>query len=278
MPEVKRGWLDIAGFGGSGHTDTRVLRVNPSLNLGASIPPNVSPNRDLKSDEAVVTRAIMSKKGSVFAEYPVPRIVCPALNLDPPDTRPGLHSDSVAHFASVPWCAALLQAPGAVVFTPSCRNPEGQTDSQALGTTLATERTVPHMLSCFVPADAVHVRDPARPITRVQTFFTARDGISGYPGVVQGGMVMAIMDEALGVLMEINMGLGKEGAAFQTNCVTASMDIKFLKPVPTSDICATAWIESIEGRKVKISCIMSDETGEELAKATSLWLALRPNM
>jgi acyl-coenzyme A thioesterase PaaI-like protein len=207
------------------------------------------------------------------------RIVCPALKLDPPNTSPTLYSGALNHFTSIPWCAAHLQAPGAISFIPACRNPASPWDNQILGKTLATEQTVAHILSFVEPADAAHALHPTRHIPKVHTLFATGDGVSGYPGVVQGGLVMALIDEAMSAVLEINMVLGKEGAAFQTNSVTGSMDMRFLKPVPTGEaVRAVAWIENVEGRRTKIVCQMFNEDGVELAKCTSTWVALKSNM
>jgi acyl-coenzyme A thioesterase PaaI-like protein len=214
-----------------------------------------------------------------FVADPIYRIFCPALNLDPPDTDPSLFPAALAHFSAIPWCAAHLQAPGAVPFLPGCRNPASPLDNQLLGNALRTEATVSHMLSFIAAADAACALDPARPVPAVHTLFACGDGVSGYPGVVQGGMVMALVDDAMGAVLELNMVLGKDGAAFKANAVTARMDVQFLKPVQTNTAAhIVAWIDSTQGRRTKVAAKMVNGDGDVLLKCASTWVTLKPNM
>lgn len=85
-----------------------------------------------------------------------------------------------------------------------------------------------------------------------------------------------MMDEAMGVMIELNAILGKKGDIYQGINVTAGLDIKFIRPVPAPGVvCVTARIGAAEGRKTRMQCIMRDEKGTELASCTSTWVALR---
>jgi acyl-coenzyme A thioesterase PaaI-like protein len=217
---------------------------------------------------------------SIFEAAPQYRVVSPELGLNPPNTDPNLYSSAVAHFRTIPWCAALIDAPGAVCFISGCRNPASPMDNQLLGNVLATEDRVAHMLCVLEPADAANAQGgPSQIVRRVHTLIATGDGISGYPGVVQGGAVMALIDDSLGVVLEINMVLHKEGAPFQTNAVTSTMDVQFRRPVPTgAPVRIEAWLDAVDGRRSTIACRLVDGDGVELAKCKSKWVALRPNI
>lgn len=105
------------------------------------------------------------------------------------------------------------------------------------------------------------------------------EGVSGYPGMVHGGIVAALLDESMGTIFDLNGTLGKEARAFKTHSVTGGIDVKYLKPVPTdSVICITAVAEEINGRKTKVRGEMKDEKGEVLATCSSQWVALKPSL
>ena len=135
------------------------------------------------------------------------------------------------------------------------------------------------MLSFFRPEDSTHLRDPKRPIRRVDTLFAVGEGLTGFHNIIHGGMTMTMVDEAMGTVNEINTALGKEGPAHELSSVTATLEIKFLRPVPVpSVVWVTSWTEAIEGRKSRFRCEVKDSQGHVLAKCTSIWVALKPNL
>ncbi|KAK2612727.1 hypothetical protein QQS21_001178 [Conoideocrella luteorostrata] len=218
---------------------------------------------------------------------PLNRVISPPLNLNPPNTPPNLYTAAYQYFTSIPWCADLLlsesSADGtglAIPFVAQCFNPVSDLHDQFVGATLASHpRGIKHILSFFRPLDASHLRDPARPIGRVDTLFALGDGLSGYHNIVHGGMTMTMADESMGMVNEINTALGKDGLVHKLSSVTAGLDIKFLQPVSIPGVvCVTAWTESIVGRKTRVKCEVKDSRGEVLAKCTSTWIALKANL
>jgi acyl-coenzyme A thioesterase PaaI-like protein len=131
------------------------------------------------------------------------------------------------------------------------------------------------MLSFFTRTDA-NVSDPATLVTKASTLYQRGSGLTGGPSILHGGMTMAMVDEAMGSLTEINAALGKQGAAFGSMSVTGALDIRFLRPIPTGTaVVATAWMEGVEGRKTRVRCEVRDEQGEELARCSSTWVATK---
>lgn len=135
------------------------------------------------------------------------------------------------------------------------------------------------MLSFFRTQDATQLRDPRRPIQRVDTLFSLGDGLTGYRRTVHGGMIATMVDEAMGTVNEINTALGKDGLVHKLSSMTAGLDITFLRPVSAPGVvCVTAWTEGIEGRKTRMKCEVKDGEGNVLAKSSSTWVALKPNL
>ncbi|TWU71037.1 hypothetical protein ED733_001534 [Metarhizium rileyi] len=190
----------------------------------------------------------MSEKDKSAQLTPLDRVLSPPLNLHPPNTPPDLYPSAFTYFTSIPWCAALLLGENssygigpAIPFIPQCFNPESPEHDQFVGATLASERGLKHMLSFFRPDDETHLRDPARPIKRVDTLFAVGEGLTGYHGIIHGGMTMTMVDESMGTVNEINTVLGKDGLVHKLSSVTASLEINFLRPVAVPGV---VWITS----------------------------------
>ena len=101
--------------------------------------------------------------------------------------------------------------------------------------------------------------------------------MSGYPNVVHGGIVASLMDEAMGVIFELNATLRKDLPAFKADNVTAGLDVTYLKPVNTNSVlCITSTVEEMSGRKTRITCEVANEKEDVLAKCSSRWMSLKP--
>lgn len=221
----------------------------------------------------------MSDKGSLSLS-PLNRVLSPPLGLIPPDTPPNLFSAAVEHFTSVPWCADLLLSdPPAISFIPQCFNPASPRHDQFVGATLATPRALRHMLCFFRPDDAGHLRDTARPVARVSALFALGEGLCGYEALLHGGMTTTMVDETLGVVNELNTALGKTGGLYAASSVTASLNMRFLRPIPAEgEVCVTAWVEGVEGRKTLMKAEVTGPGGEKMAVAESVWVAVKPKI
>lgn len=217
----------------------------------------------------------------------VPRILCPPLGLLPPNSPPTLYQSNLDHFLhNRPWTAKYLSPASpskekTFPFIPQCRNPASPAIDQFFGVTLANPNAVAltHMLCFFTVDDEGQegvLQDPKRRVEKVSTLYELGKGLNGNPDILHGGMTMAMVDEAMGALLEVNSALGKEGDGFKSVSVTASLEIKFLRPVPTGQaVIATAWIEWIERRKTRVRCEVRDQHGEELARVVSTWVAIK---
>ncbi|KAM0563445.1 hypothetical protein ACHAPJ_001166 [Fusarium lateritium] len=206
-------------------------------------------------------------------------IICPALDLLPKNTPPDLFASELSFFASHPWTATLLCAPDTIPFLPSCRNPQSPAHDQLFGRTLNNDRGLTHLISFFRAPSVEVARDPSHNVTEVVVLVSVGDGVSGYPGVVHGGVVAALLDETMGTIFDLNGTLGKEARAFKTASVTGGIEVRYVKPVPTNSVlCITAVAEDIDGRKAKVRGEMKDEKGDVLATCSSKWVALKPNM
>ncbi|KAK4076573.1 uncharacterized protein Triagg1_4176 [Trichoderma aggressivum f. europaeum] len=203
------------------------------------------------------------------------RSYSPALNLVPANSKSTWYDDALAYFRAIPWCAELLGVSGTYYFLPNCRNSASDHRDQFFSTTLATQTTLKHVVRLFVAEDRDVLQDTSTPIARVQTLYALEEGLGGVGSMVHGGMIMALLDESSNVLLEINTVMNKQGTMFEAGSVTGGMEIQFMRPVLIGQtVLATASIDVIEGRKMRVKCDIRDEDGIILARASSTWIVV----
>ena len=113
-------------------------------------------------------------------------------------------------------------------------------------------RKQPNSRMCFIcgrdnPAGLhlVFVEDHEAGVVRVE--FTVPDRFQGYPGVVHGGIVAAILDEVAGraVLLE-----GSDDDLM----ATLRLDVRYRGPTPTeTPLVAVGWVERRSGMGAKVA-------------------------
>ncbi|KAK1030690.1 hypothetical protein LTR33_017057 [Friedmanniomyces endolithicus] len=164
--------------------------------------------------------------------------------------------DSKAAFLRIPWAAALLNRPNVICRVPGSRQPKQSLEDSLFAEILKTSRTIN---SCIAFYDKPSDSDGS--ITEVSTLITIGDGMNGHPNILHGGIVASIIDEAMGILQSLNherdhmtkVGKGLahgESPPQAFGSFTATLNIKYLKPVHTPDsLLVTARYTRREGRK-----------------------------
>lgn len=92
----------------------------------------------------------------------------------------------------------------------------------------------------------------------VKAEFTPGEQYQGWPGVVHGGIICTLLDEALGY-----------AAGFQgLYAVTARMDVQYRKPAMVGKLLfVSARVSSVSGRDVRSEGQITDEDGTLVAEA-----------
>lgn len=92
------------------------------------------------------------------------------------------------------------------------------------------------------------------------------NAFEGAPGRAHGGVIAALLDETMGVVMGIHDALG----------LTAQLDITYLAPAPlNAPVIARAWLESRDGRKITSrATVHCNEV--IIAEATALFITVDP--
>ncbi|MDR1486767.1 MAG: PaaI family thioesterase [Deltaproteobacteria bacterium] len=101
---------------------------------------------------------------------------------------------------------------------------------------------------------------------RIEAHFTADFTWAGFEGVVHGGLLAAILDEAMAWAIEREYG---------KYAYTGELRIRFSKPVLIEQpYLAIAWVESVEGRKYLTKGQILSSQGEAAASADSVFIYL----
>ncbi|CAJ2506468.1 Uu.00g005980.m01.CDS01 [Anthostomella pinea] len=173
-----------------------------------------------------------------------------------------------ALFAAIPWWAQHLRRPRIVTGQPRSRQPKSNAEDTLFAETLKSQTAISAMLEVYEDLPSPNER-----IDHIKAFLTLGAGLNGHPGVCHGGLVMAILDEVIGMLIPINQ---KRKSIPKTVYMTAYLNTTFLKPVPTSaTILARATITRVEGRKYFSEGSIENEKGVILARGEALFVGLK---
>ncbi len=101
--------------------------------------------------------------------------------------------------------------------------------------------------------------------------FVARFRLSrrftGPPAHAHGGVIAAILDEAMGKVNKLRSVVA----------MTKEMRVEYLKPVPLNrQLLAEAWEISVHGRRHVNAAEIRNDTGEVLARSTGTFIAIDP--
>lgn len=186
--------------------------------------------------------------------------------------------DHEARFRSIPWCAALLSNPDFTPTVTASREPKASTEDSFFAETLQSDRTIRSCVSLqHNPSSA-----PDRAIPEVRIILELGDGVNGHPNICHGGFVATVLDEAMGVLLTVNMENDRRrdpSLPGSLTAFTAYLNTKYHKPVPAPGvILATAKFVKNEGRKTYITATVGDGQGTVYAAAEALFIEPRAKL
>ncbi len=92
--------------------------------------------------------------------------------------------------------------------------------------------------------------------------FQARPEMKNFGGVIQGGILSAMMDDAMGFNCFVSMGMKASQA-------TIDLHTHFLKAVPLGPTTVEAWVTRAGKSVAFLEAKLYDESGELAARATS---------
>ncbi|SDM24839.1 PaaI family thioesterase [Halarsenatibacter silvermanii] len=94
--------------------------------------------------------------------------------------------------------------------------------------------------------------------SRVMTEFTPGEELSGFRGVVHGGIISTLLDEAMAKSIYLQ----------GWQAVTAEMTVRYVEPVNTGEtLRVLGWIQEQRRRIIETSSRIENKMGDELARA-----------
>lgn len=128
---------------------------------------------------------------------------------------------------------------------------------------------------CFACGDrnphGLHMRfelDPDGPEGAVLSRYQPREADQGFPGVLHGGVLSTLMDEAMAWAM---------WAKSRALGVTAKMEVRYRKPVVAGQpLVVHAVVTEERGRRMSVDAAIADGDGAVLVESSALFLRLPP--
>ena len=128
---------------------------------------------------------------------------------------------------------------------------------------------------CFACGDrnphGLHMRfelDPDGPEGAVLCRYQPREADQGFPGVLHGGVLSTLMDEAMAWAM---------WAKSRALGVTAKMECRYRKPVVVGQpLVVHAVVTEERGRRMSVDAAIADPDGTVLVESSALFLRLPP--
>lgn len=190
-------------------------------------------------------------------------------------------------FLRIPWCAALLNAPGIKSFVLPRWDPAvPDAYDDFFGRTLQSPHGIPIYLG-FCPAEPTDGL-----VAECGVLFSLGRGLKGHWGPAHGAIVAGILDQAMGILVGRNvkpeaLGVVDNGKIaevgspfFRTGAVvTGNINLQFKRPVSVPGVVLVrAKIGEIKDRKMVVLAVLRDADGAELASCESTWHAVPMDM
>jgi len=100
---------------------------------------------------------------------------------------------------------------------------------------------------------------------KVLVEFVPQENHQGYPGIMHGGLVMALLDETI----------GRSAFLYNMWVVTARIELRFRKPVPIGQkITVVGWVTRVRGHLLEAQGEIRLEDGSVAVEANGLYMEL----
>ncbi|MCW5963233.1 MAG: PaaI family thioesterase [Bryobacterales bacterium] len=111
----------------------------------------------------------------------------------------------------------------------------------------------------------MRIRFHAETMGSVEALWTPSPDWEGFRGIVHGGVVSTVLDEAM----------SKAVASMPCEALTAELRVRFRKPVRSSEtLHIRGWVQQHAKRRIATEAILTGEDGTEYAHAWAVFLEL----
>lgn len=193
-------------------------------------------------------------------------------------------------FKAIPWARHYFTDDnGNTSYRPVplySRYAKPDTNDTFFSRTIANDDVIPHLLMLYrnggwgnvtsdVPSDNKQRPFSAPPAPDAVLLFDLKDGMNGFAHTAHGGAMCAMLDEALG--MTVEMHRQTLSSMDGTLMYTAGLNVSYLAPVPTPSVLAVrTWFLKREGRKWYLRAQVVDGGSKVLMEADSIWITSKP--
>lgn len=177
--------------------------------------------------------------------------------------------DEIKHFKAIPWCAKHLDAPNLIVAPAFSRHMKPRFEDAFMSTIVHTKHTIPYFVVFYPRPDR-----EAAILPEIKAFVTFGVMMSGYGGVLHGGVVATILDEMTSFITP--QARLRDHFPDDTPIMTAYLNTRYLRPVtiPQTYLVTARW-KKTEGRKTFLEAFIENEAGQRVAEADSLFVEAR---
>lgn len=190
-------------------------------------------------------------------------------------------SDSQAFFGAIPGFSKLLQDESFVAIPTSCRQEKSPSNEDTLlWRTLKTPSTFAKSLAQYRRPEQASEQSirPTALTEELRIFWQLGADLNGFPDTLHGGIVGTLLDDCMGLLLVLRRSDSR--VKFDMGCVTAYMNTKFLRPVPTPGpvLVHARLVENKEDRKFKLEAEILDADNQVLASGECLYIKPRSKL
>ncbi|KAE8314697.1 HotDog domain-containing protein [Aspergillus transmontanensis] len=181
----------------------------------------------------------------------------------------------IEYFASLPFASPFLNSPLYEPVPFITRYDTKGTSNKFFSKVINTADTIPHLLALVRvrdsnPNQTTDQRDNARPDFVV--FVSLGPDLCGFQDTVHGGVLAALLDEALGLCAEATEIVSKG----HTRLYTAGLEIAYRSPVQVPSVAMIkTWVTKRQGRKWFLEAQVLDQEGAVKVEAKTLYISSR---
>jgi acyl-coenzyme A thioesterase PaaI-like protein len=202
-----------------------------------------------------------------------------------------LPDSEIAYFRSIPSLRPWLDDLQYSAIATSARIPRTDGECDLFAITLKTLATIPEWLLVVhnertksLPAESAGGGEDARTATDTEMVQAQRGpgrpdcllmlklgpGVNGFKDVAHGGLLCALLDEALSYCVEFARQARSRGRSY---LYTANLNIDFRRPVVTPGVAVVkCWMTKVEGRKYWLEGQIEDGQENVCVQAKGLWI------
>ena len=185
---------------------------------------------------------------------------------------PEHEAEAEAFFRAIPWCATLIDDPNFDVKPTGFRTVKPHGVDSLPSQTLNSPRTIRAVLTLAAKPIPAAGLLPAR-IEEARFLMDLGDGMNGHAGVLHGGMIATLLDEAMGGLLVLNADVNPVAA--KLGAATRTLQVEYHRPIRVPGVVVVvARTREQKGRRVYTEGWFQDENGKVLAKGEAMWIAI----